>query len=491
MSKKAVVIGAGFAGLSASAYLAQAGYKVTVLEKNDQPGGRAMSFQEKGFHFDMGPSWYMMPDIFEEFFSDFGAKRKDFYNLVRLSPSYKVYGSNYVHDIYSAQDKGLKIFDELEPGSSKKIAEFLSKTAQEYDFIRQNILTNPYSKKTSALDKNTLSLIYKIELINSYHARIKKVSSNPEIQKILEFMVVFMGGSPENIPGAYSLLTHVDFNLGIWYPMGGFKSVVVAMEKLAKTQGATFVYDAEVTSIDVGNKLAHSVTTKAATYEADLIISTIDYQFSETKLLTKQNQSYSHTYWQRKTLSPSGLLLFLGVNQKVQGLQHHTLFFDTDWHKHFSQVFKDHTYSPRPLFYVGTPSKTDATVAPKNSENIFVLAPLSNNLHPTKSQAEELTDSLISRIEARTGSDFSKNITVKKTLGEQYFKDAFNAYKGNAFGLAHTLRQTAFFRPSIKSKKVKNLYYAGQYTNPGTGVPMVILSGKVAASLALSEVSNG
>ncbi len=483
MTKNIAIIGAGFGGLSAACYLAKAGHSVTVYEKNSQAGGRAIVMKKKGYTFDMGPSWYMMPDVFDDFFADFGKKTTDYYKLDQLKPAYRVFTNTEHHDIKSVNDGGLQLFEDLEPGSAKKMKQLLAKTEDEYNRVREGLLEKDYSSSLDLIDPKILSFLKQPELVRSYHTRIKKTVSNEDLQKILEFMVVFMGGSPKNIPAVYSLLSHVDFNLGIWYPHGGFSVVVKAFEKLAKSLGVKFVYNAEVKHISVENHKAKSFIVNGQMQYADIVVANADYHFVETKLLDKKDQTYPKKYWSKKTLSPSGLMIYLGINKKVPGLLHHSMFFDADWHGHFDQVFNKKTWVTRPLFYVSTPSKTDSTVAPEGKENIFILVPVANGLKYDKAHKQELVESIIARIESRIGSKFAENIEFIDIKDQEYFEESFNAYKGNAFGLAHTLTQTAMFRPRMQSKKVNNLYFVGQYTNPGTGVPMVVLSGKVVSNL--------
>lgn len=479
MSKKIAIIGAGFGGLSAAAYLARDGYDVTVFEKNSQPGGRAMVHKAKGFTFDMGPSWYMMPDVYDDFFADFNKKTSDFYKVKKLVPSYRVYNTNSQHDVRPVDEGGLSLFDDLEPGSSKNIEKFLKSTKKEYEHIREHLLEKDYLSPTDAIDAKALTLLSNPSLVRSYHSRVKKATSSSDIQKILEFMTVFMGGSPQNIPGIYSLLSHVDLTMGIWYPMGGFGSVVKAFESLGKTLGVKYVYNANVSKIHTAQHKVSTIEVNGEQLSFDAVVANADYHYVETEMLPRNYQSYKASYWNKKTVSPSGLLMYLGINKKVPGLLHHTLFFDADWHGHFSQVFKSKEWSSRPLFYVGSPSKSDPTVAPKGYENVFVLAPMANGVNPSPAQVQELTQSIIARIEARSGTSISNNIIYQRIESCEYFEDTFNAYKGNAFGLAHTLTQSAMFRPRLQSKKLSNLFYVGQYTNPGTGVPMVVLSGKI------------
>jgi phytoene desaturase len=489
MPKKVAIIGAGFGGLSAAAYLARDGYDVTVYEKNSQPGGRAIVTKSKGFVFDMGPSWYMMPDLFDDFFADFGYKTSDFYKLVQLKPSYRVYNQDTKFDVSSKNHEGIKILEESFPGVSKGLQQYLSVTGNEYDYIRKHLLDKDYLQLQDTFNRKTFGMLGKPERLRSYHYRVNKYVKNKDAQKILEFMTVFMGGSPQNIPGIYSLLGYVDMELGIWYPMGGFGEVVKQFENLAKDQGAKFVYNSEVSKIKSQNGLASSLEVNGKVLPFDIVIANADYHHVDNDLLDGSKRGYSESYWTRRTLSPSAILAYLGVDKKVPGLLHHTMFFDADWHGHFDQVFKNKAWSEKPLFYVGTPSKTDPTVAPKGQENIIILAPMANGLNPTKKQANDLIDSLIKRMEDKIGHKFAKDIIYKNVVDHEFFEQTFNSYQGNAFGLAHSLKQSALFRPRMQSKKLKNLFYVGQYTNPGTGVPMVVLSGKIVSKAVGKRIS--
>lgn len=488
MTKKVAIIGAGFGGLSAAAYLARDGYDVTIFEKNNQPGGRAIVTKSKGFVFDMGPSWYMMPDVFDDFFADFGYKTSDFYKLVQLKPSYRVYNAETRFDVSTKSDGGIEDLERSFPGVSNGLRQYLNVTGKEYDYIRKYLLENDYLKSKDILNTKTFGMLGKPERLRSYHYRVNKYVKNQDAQKILEFMTVFMGGSPHNIPGIYSLLGYVDMELGIWYPIGGFGRVVDKFAELATMQGAKIVYNAEVDKINTINNQATSIEVNGQTIPFDIIIANADYHHVDNDLLDSNNRGYSESYWSSRTLSPSAILAYLGVNKKVSGLLHHTMFFDADWHGHFDQVFKNKTWSEKPLFYVGTPSKTDPSVAPKGQENIVVLAPVANGLNPTNKQSSDLIDSLIKRIEAKIGHKFADDIIVKKIVDHKFFEDTFNSYQGNAFGLAHSLKQSALFRPRMQSKKLSNLFYVGQYTNPGTGVPMVILSGKIIAKAVSKRI---
>lgn len=480
MNKHVVVIGAGFGGLSAAAYLARAGYRVTVYEQTDQPGGRALVLQKGGFTFDMGPSWYMMPDVFEEFFADFGHKTSDLYRLRQLDPSYRVFTPDSHFDS-APYPKVKKLFKAKDPDSVEPLSHFMAQTKTEYCMLRRKVLNKPMLSAREVLDTDILRMLLSSKSIRSFHSQAAKVTKSRDLQQMMEFMSVFMGGSPQNIPALYSLLSYVDMGLGVWYPDGGFGVVARAFETVAKEQGVKIIYNAPVQKIKVKNGRVQSIRVRGREVTCDAVVSNADYALTETKLLPRQGRSYPQSYWQKKTVSPSATLLFLGVKKPVPNLLHHNLFFDTDWDRHFNEIFKKKQWSEEPLLYVCVPSKSDTSVAPKGQENIFILAPSAPGIEPTKPQLTKLTQNVITRLEQKSGTKLADNIVLQEVRTQKYFIETFGAYKGNAFGLSHTLPQSAIFRPKMVSPKLNNLFYVGQYTNPGTGVPMVVLSGKVAA----------
>lgn len=472
MSKKVIIIGAGFGGLSAACYLAKSGYRVEVYEKNHTYGGRAWVNKVDGFTFDMGPSWYMMPDVFEEFFADFGKKTTDYYELKKLNPSYQVLTDTNRYDV-STVPSVYTLFEQLEPGSSRQLQKLLKKTEDEYKKVRASILQRPMLGPADVLKKDAVAFLMKPSLIGSYHSRIATYIKHPDLQKILEFMVVFMGGSPKNIPALYTLLAYVDMGLGIWYPMGGMGKLADAMYDLARSLGVKFIFNSDVSGITRNQNRADGIMIGSKKVSADIVVANADYQFVDSVLLGRR------TKWDKMTLSPSGVMAYIGVRGKLSGLRHHNLFLDSDWDRHFDETFNKHTWSNEPMFYVSVPSITDPTVAPNGMENMFILAPMANGLHPTPKQNKELIDDLIDRIEKKTNQNIKDKIVYIDIKSHDYFENMFHAYKGNAFGLAHTLGQSAILRPPLKDKSIDGLYYAGQYTNPGTGVPIVTLSGKV------------
>lgn len=475
---KIIIIGAGFGGLSAAAYLAKAGHDVTVFEKNAQPGGRAQTVYQDGFQFELGPSWYLMPDVFEEFFADFGFKPSDFYKLTRLVPSYRVYDTDGAFTAHPHR-AALLDFEARETGAGRRLAKLLTQTKTEYELVRRDILPLSGLASKDYMNASMLRLLANPALLGNYHARIARTVKNETLQHVLEFMTVFLGGSPRTIPASYGLLAHVDFGLGIRYPKGGFTAVAKAVEAVAKAQGAHLVYNAPVAEILADNSKVAGVKVNGNTYPADAVVANADYHFIDT-ILSPEHQTFTETQWAEKTVSPSAVLATIGVKKRIS-LEHHSLFFDTDWEGNFADVFARGQVNDKPLFYAAAPSKTDPRVAPYGCENIFLLIPVSTKAAVEQAQAEQLVQNALERIELHTGEQFQQAIISKTVYPPEYFQDTFNAFQGNAFGLSHTLRQSGPWRPPIRSPKLPNLYFAGQYTNPGTGVPLVLLSGKVVA----------
>lgn len=475
-----VIVGAGIAGLSAAAYLAKEGYKVTVLEKNKWVGGRIHTYSEKGYTFDLGPSWYWMKDVFENFFADFNYKTEDFYNLIKLNPSYRVYFDDEEFDVPASPKVIKKLFQRLEEGSGNNYDKLLADTKSTYEICMKYFIPNSYRSLKPLLNKELIKnfprLLFSKNSINSIYSYHRSLFSNPKITKLLEFPIFFLGESSRNIPAVYALMNYVDFVGGSWYPMGGFSKVAEAIDKIAIENGATIKKNEEVTSIS-----KNKVITKRQTYTADFIIANADYAYVEQRLLPKSDRSYDEKYWESRKLAPSALIICMGINKKINSLRHHTLFFQNDWDQHYSSLFSEKKWPTKPLYYVSCTSKTDSNTAPKGCESVLVLIPIASGLPDNEKTRKKYINFVIADMEKRTGGKFNKNIEVIKTYAINDFAQDFNAYKGNAYGLAQTTFQTAIFRPSMKSKKVSNLYYCGHFTVPGIGVPTAIISGKLVA----------
>lgn len=485
--KKIVVIGAGFAGLSAASLLAKAGHHVSVLEKHDQPGGRARIWEKDGFRFDMGPSWYWMPDVFENYFSLFNKSPTDFYELKRLDPSYRVYfGKDDLIDVPAAMAELEKLFEQLEPGSSKALKGFLADAAGKYEIGMNKMVFKPSHSVFEYFEADTL----KLQLLTSTRTHISRYFKHSKLRQLLEFPVLFLGGTAQNIPATYSLMNYADLALGTWYPLGGINVIVKAMTAIAEEQGVEFRLNTDATKIVVENGRVSRVLTSNRNYEADLVISNADYEYTDRYLIDNGLENYKAKYWDNRTLSPSALIFYIGTNKRIRSIQHHNLFFDEELDQHAKEIYSTPRWPEKPLFYVCCPSKTDPTVAPANCENLFFLIPIAPGLEDNEAIREKCFDLVVSRFELITGEEIRDSIIVKRSYAINDFKSDYNSYRGNAYGLANTLMQSAFMKPKIRSKKIKNLFYTGQMTVPGPGVPPAIISGQIVASEVLKYLHS-
>jgi phytoene desaturase len=489
--KNIIVIGAGFAGLSAASVLAKAGHKVTILEKNDQPGGRARVWQKDGFTFDMGPSWYWMPDVFENYFALFGKKVSDYYHLKRLDPGYRIfYGDDDVMDVPADREKLDELFEATEPGSSEALEQFLIQAKYKYEVAMCDYVFRPSHSITEFIDIRLIRESLRIQMLSSMRRHVRKFFSNPKLVKMLEFPVLFLGATPQNTPAMYSLMNYADLVLGTWYPMGGMHQIVKAMVGVATELGVDIQLNTEVTKINVANKKASTIETSNGTFTADFIIAGADYRHVDQMLVEKAHRNYDEKHWNSRTMSPSSLLYFVGINKKIKGIEHHNLFFDEDFDEHAHHIYTNPQWPDKPLFYVSCTSKTDNTVAPEGCENLFFLMPIAPGLHDDEETRERYFDLMLTRFEKFTGESIRDNIVVKRSYALNDFTADYNSFKGNAYGLANTLSQTAFFKPAMRAKKIKNMLYTGQLTVPGPGVPPAIISGQVAATEAIKLLKH-
>jgi phytoene desaturase len=486
-NKNLIIIGSGFAALSAACFLAKAGYKVTVLEKNEQPGGRARQLKIDGFTFDMGPSWYWMPGVFERFFNQFDKTVADYYELKRLDPSYRIYWQNDITNVPADYNSLKKLFERLEPGSGEKLDLFLHEASYKYQTGMQNLVYKPSLSLNEFLDVDLIKGIFKLDVFTSIKKHISKYFKHPHIQQMLEFPILFLGALPEKIPALYSLMNYADIKEGTWFPKGGMYSIVDAMYKLANELGVQFYFNKNVIKIEVDNKVATKIITEnidgsTSIFNADVVVANADYHHTEKKLLDKEFRNYNETYWSKKTMAPSCILYYVGLNKKLKNISHHSLFFDTSFQQHADEIYNSKQWPTDPLFYVSATSVTDNSLAPDGCENLFFLIPVAAGLEDDTEELREFYfDKIITRLEKRINQTIRKNIIVKKSYAYSNFVYDYNAYKGNAYGLANTLMQTAVLKPSLKNKKVKNLFYTGQLTVPGPGVPPAIISGEVVA----------
>jgi phytoene desaturase len=490
MKKNITVIGSGISGLSTACFLAKEGHNVTLLEKNETIGGRARQFSEDGFVFDMGPSWYWMPEVFERFYNQFNHTSSDFYELKRLDPSYRVFWKNESYDDVPANiEEYYAWFEELEPGSSIKLDKFLKEAAYKYTAGMNDLVHKPSLKWSEFIDKRILMGMFQLHMFSSFSKYIRKYFKHPKILSLLEFPVLFLGAMPKDTPALYSLMNYADIELGTWYPMGGMFKIIEAFEQIAKEQGVQILTNQEVKGFEYRNNEIIATHTNTDTFSTDYVISGADYQHTDKKLVT-QYSNYSEDYWNTRKMAPSSLLFYLGVNKKIDNLQHHNLFFDADFDKHAVEIYENPIWPKDPLFYACCPSKTDNTVAPDGYENLFLLVPLAPDLEDSEEMREKYFNILIDRVEKQTNCTFRENIIYKRSYCLTDFKKDYNAYKGNAYGLANTLLQTAILKPSLKNKKIKNMYYTGQLTVPGPGVPPSIISGEVVAKEVLKAINN-
>ena len=481
--KKVGVIGSGFSGLSAAACLAKAGFDVTVLEKNNELGGRARKFETQGFTFDMGPSWYWMPEVFEQFFNLFDKKSSDFYELVRLDPSYEVLFGKDDKVALPADFESLKnIFESIETGSSLKLEEFLADAEYKYKVGMSEFVWKPGHSIMEFADIRVVMSLFRLQMLSSISSQIDRLFSSEKIRNILKFPVLFLGATPENTPALYSLMNYADLKLGTWYPLGGMFKVIDAFVEIAESQGVKFIKNAEVKSISVKDNLAHIVNTENNSYTFDYVVASADYHHVEQKLLPEAYRNYSEFYWQKRTMAPSSLLFYLGLNIKLENVKHHNLFFDRDFAQHAHEIYTEPSWPSEPLFYMCVPSVTDASLAPEGNENVFILMPLAPGIEDNDILREKYFEIICNRFEDVTGINIRPNIIYKKSYCVNDFVSDYNAFRGNAYGLANTLKQTAFLKPKLQNKFLSNLYYTGQLTSPGPGVPPSIISGQVVAS---------
>ncbi|QSW87717.1 phytoene desaturase [Flavobacterium endoglycinae] len=481
MTKTIAILGSGFSSLAASCYLAQQGNQVTIYEKNPTIGGRARQFKKDGFTFDMGPSWYWMPDVFERFFQDFNKKPSDYYELIKLNPAYRVYfGINDFISICDNLEDIKSAFEAIEKGSAVKLQKFIDQAKSNYDIAIKDLVYRP---GVSPLELVTPQTALKLnQFFSSVSADIRKEFKNEKLIQILEFPVLFLGAKPTKTPSFYNFMNYADFGLGTWHPKTGMHDVVKAMEKLALELGVTIKTNSPVERIIVENKSAIGILINGEIIKADIIVSGADYQHTET-LLEKEHRAYSEKYWESRVFAPSSLLFFVGFNKKIENISHHALFFDVDFNQHAADIYDNPKWPKEPLFYANFPSKTDTTAAPDGMESGFFLIPLAPGIEDTPALRFLYFEKIIARFEQLTQQSIKNNIIFKESFCKNDFVTDYNAYKGNAYGMANTLLQTAFLRPKLKSKKVRNLYFTGQLTVPGPGVPPALISGKLTAEL--------
>lgn len=478
------VIGAGFSGLAAATSLARKGFDVTLFEKNATPGGRARRFTSHGFTFDMGPSWYWMPDVFERYFNQFGKTTGDYYELVRLDPSYRIYfGKDDFLDIPAKIDDLFRLFEKLQPGSSRNLRRFLHEGKQKYELGMQQLVREPGLSLFKLIDPELFKNLHRLHLFRTVASHIRKFFKEPRLIRLLEFPVLFLGATPQKIPALYTLMNYADMVLGTWHPRGGMYTVVEAMVSLAREYGVTLRFNSEVRELKIRAGRITGIVVHDQLHAFDYVVAGADYHHVEQQLLPPEFRQHSPSYWNSRVLTPSCLIFFTGVGQQMHHLLHHTLFFDQDFTLHANELYAVPRWPTAPLFYVNAPSRTDPGMAPEGSENLFILIPVAPGLADEDSIREKYFDTIMERIAMITGENPATHIAFKRSYAIRDFISDYNAFRGNAYGLACTLSQTLPFRPHMMSRKVSNLFFTGHFTIPGPGIPPALISGQWVADV--------
>jgi phytoene desaturase len=477
-----VIIGAGFGGISAAGLLARRGHDVTVVEQLDHAGGRATVWEDRGFRFDLGPSWYLMPDVYERFFQLMGSSASRELDLRRLDPAYRVFFApdDWV-DVPSDLEATYALFDSFEPDGAAKLRRYLHQAAHQYEVAMGGFVYRRYRRPTDLLNYRMLKEGARLRVFRSLDSHVRRYFSSDRARKVLEYSMVFLGGAPNNTPALYNIMSHVDLNLGVWYPMGGMGAVVASMQRLAHKEGVRFQFGTPVRRIRVSGGRVSGVETDDGLLPADIVVANADYHHVETMLLAPDERQYGDSYWRSRVIAPSAFLVYLGLDTRLDRLAHHNLFLQHDWQRHFNSIFKQPEWPDQPSYYVCAPSKTDPGVAPEGGENLFVLVPVAAGLEDTVAARDALEGLVLADLEQHLGRPVGPHTVVSRTFAHRDFESRYNAYKGTALGLAHTLRQTAVFRPRQKSSKVGGLYFSGHYTHPGVGVPMTLISSELVA----------
>lgn len=484
-NKKVLIIGSGIGGLSLGCLLAKEGYKVTIVEKNKQFGGRGRVLKTKGFVFDMGPSWYLLPEVFEEFFQIFDKKASDYYELVRLDPSYRVYlPDNKKIDISSDLEKNLKLFSYIEKDGDKKFKNYLGKAQKIYEILVGELFYEDLTSRSMLMSPKMLQSFKGLDprdLFGSFGSFTKKYFKSEDMRRIVEYGVALIGSHPDKAPGFYAMMSHADFNLGVYYIKGGMGMLFNALYDLSKELGVEYIFDDEVTKIIAQKRTVNGVRLKSGkVFKPDLVVSNADYAHTEINLLDKEFQTYDSKYWENTSKAPSAFIIYLGIDKKLPGLLYHNLFLDRDWKKHFEMFYDREAKWPKnPAYYVCCPTKNDESVAPKGSENIFITVPIPSGVEDTEEIRDKYFSEILKHLESKLDTNLSNHIVYKRIFSQNDFKSDYNAYNGTALGLMNTLRQSSIFRVKFQSQKLNNLYYVGQYTHPGSGLSACIASARI------------
>lgn len=491
MKKKVIIIGSGIGGLGSAALLSKSGYEVTVIEKNENLGGRANIFEAEGYTFDTGPSWYLMPDVFEQYFKLLNEKISDHLDLVKLSPSYRVFFSDDeelpVVDIHSDLEKDLPLFEQLEPGVTPKLKAYLKRSGEQYEMAKETFMYRNLGFSLEFLKWKVIKKGIELNPFQTMQSYLNKWFKSDRLKKILEYTLVFLGSDPAKTPAMYNIMNAIDFNMGVYYPKGGIYEIVKALVNINKKHGTQFKTNAPVNKIIIENKKAIGVQLENGdVLKADLIISNADLWFTETKLLEKRYQTYPERYWKKAILSPSAFIMYLGLDRELDLLSHHNLRFGADWKQNFKELFDTPQLPEDPSYYICKPTETDPDLSPKGTDNLFVLVPIPPGLDLSENDMSSYRQKILNLMKKDLKlPKIEDYIVYERTYWSDDFKNDYNAYKGTALGLAHTLKQT-LKRPLNYSKKVKNLYYVGASTSPGIGMPICLIS----AELVYKRIQN-
>ena len=491
-NKKVIVIGAGISGLSISALLAKQGFDVTVVEKNSIYGGRGRVFKSNGFKFDMGPSWYLLPKVFEEYFKMFDEDISEYLDLVKLNPSYRIFLPNNLKvDISPNIDENIKIFEKIEPGVSNNFKKYLKKSEDLYKLLVEEMFFEDFTSKKTFLSTEKMKKFKSFspsDLLGNYEKLCNRYFKNEDLKRIIQYGVALLGSHPEEAPALYAMMSYADYVEGVYYPMGGLNKLFAAIYKLGRKHGVRYKFNFDVNKIEVQNRSATSVSSKDnQSLNADIVISTGDYHHTETEYLDNKYRTYSDGYWEKRKIGASAFIIYLGLKKKLPNLLHHNLFLDRDWKAHFGQLLNSKEWPKRPAYYVCSPSITDESVAPAGCENLFFTVPIPAGAKDTPEIRRNYFDKIIKHFETVIGEEIKYDIIYKRIFTIKDFENDYHAYKGTALGLANTLSQTGIFRVKYKSSKVKNLYYSGQYTHPGSGLSSCIASSKIVSDKIIKE----
>ncbi len=489
-NKSVIIIGGGIGGLALACMLGKKGYRVTIVEKNEMTGGRARIFRDQGFTFDMGPSWYMMPDVFEHFFEILGEEITEYYQLQKLSPSYQITlksdGKSY--RFYSDMAKNKELFESIESGAGQVLEEFLAQGKEQYELSKSEFMYRNYNSIRDFMTLRIMRQGARLPLFKKQKAIIEQKFKSELLRKVLQYQTVLLGTAPGDTPGIYTLMNYVDLVLGEWYPTGGIRAIPEALESIAKKYGVQIKLNTSVKNIIVEQGMATGILLEnGASLFSDIVVSNADIEHTDRKLLPKKYQTKSDAYWESRVLAPSAYILYLGVKGKIPHMEHHNLLFTKDWERGFSQIFTRPEWPDDPSMYICVPSKTDSVIAPPDHENLFVLVPIASGLEYDDAFVQTYGDKILTEIGKYYNiRDLKDRIVVRHSYSVKNFIVDYNAFKGTALGLAHTLGQTAIFRPNNIHKKIPNLFYVGAGTNPGIGMPICLIS----AELAYKRIEN-